>query len=78
MYDSIKHPEDALLNVFGMIFGVAGIAKVSRDGAGLSKVAKARNSIKDDVFAAAGPIVKNQNNKLNTALTRTGKACKWI
>lgn len=55
-----------------MLFGVASIAKVSRDGSGLSQVAKLRQGMKSDEIASLGSIFKNNDDKLQAIM----KVCK--
>lgn len=73
IYDSVKNPASAVVNILGMLLGVGAIAKVSRDGKGLAQVAKVRREMSADTIAGLGSVFAKHNNELNTI----SKFCKW-
>lgn len=72
VYDTVKDPSSAVVNIIGMLFGVGSIAKVARDGKGLSSAAKLRQGMKADEIASFGSIFKGNDDKLQSII----KGCK--
>lgn len=72
IYDTVNNPKSAVVNIFGLLLGVGAIAKVTRDGTGIAKVAKVRNEMKAADIAGLGSIVKSHDDKLQSIL----KFCK--
>jgi chitinase len=72
IYDSVKNPESAFVNVLGMMFGVGSIAKAARTGEGLGAVAKIRQGMSADTVASFGKIFKENDSKLASI----GKFCR--
>ena len=73
IYDSVKNPSSAIINVLGMLIGVGAISKVSRDAPGLSKVARVAKSMSPDMVKNFGAIFKNNVDDLQTTM----KFCKY-
>ena len=71
LYDSVKNPDSAILNVLGMLVGLGSIAKVSRDAPGLVKVAKVAKTVN---FKHFGKVVKTDHDGLLTVLSNACKA----
>ena len=73
IYDTVKNPSSVIVNILGMVLGVGSIAKVSRDGAGMAKVAKLRREMSPDTVAGLGKVFQKNAADLQPAL----KFCKW-
>ena len=56
-----------------MLVGVGAIAKISRDGAGIAKVAKLQREMDPNTVAALGTVFKHNAGELQTSM----KFCKW-
>lgn len=72
IYDTVEDPSSAVVNVLGMLVGVGAIAKVTRDGEGLSSVAKIRKSMTSDDVSSLGTLFKANDDKLQSIL----KVCR--
>ena len=72
LYDTVKNPDSAIINVLGMLIGVGSITKVSRDADGIGSVAAARRGMKADDIAALGKIFSDNDSTLKRVL---GKLC---
>lgn len=72
IYDTVKDPKSAVVNILGMLLGVGAIVKASRDAKGLSDVAKIRRGMSGDAIAGLGKIFKDNDDKLQAI----AKVCK--
>lgn len=73
IYDTVKSPDSAIINILGMLVGVGTIAKVSRDGEGIGKVAKVSRGMDPNTIKSLGTVFKKNTDKLQTTM----KFCKW-
>ncbi|KAG9603067.1 glycoside hydrolase family 6 protein, partial [Aureobasidium melanogenum] len=72
LYDTVKDPKSAIVNILGMLIGVGSIAKVERTGKGIGDVAKLKRGMTADNIAALGSIFKNNDDKLQSII----KVCR--
>jgi hypothetical protein len=72
IYDTVKNPESALMNVIGSVLGVGSIVKAERSGKGLAGVAKTRAGMKASEIASMGDIFKANDDTLQTLM----KVCR--
>lgn len=72
IYDTVKNPESAIMNVVGSVLGVGAIAKAERSGKGLASVAETRAGIKASEIASMGDIFKANDNTLQSLM----KVCR--
>lgn len=68
IYDTVEDPSSAVVNILGMLIGVGSIAKVSRDGEGISSIAKIRKGMKADEISTLGNIFKGNDDKLQSIM----------
>lgn len=68
IYDTVKDPSSAVVNILGMLFGVGSLTKISRDGTGLARIARLRQGMKSDEIASLGSIFKANDDKLQTIM----------
>ena len=73
IYDSVTNPSSAIINILGMLLGVGGIAKVTRDAPGLAKVAKVQKTMEASSAAKFGKVFKSNFDELQPVM----KFCKW-
>ena len=73
IYDTVKNPASAVINIIGMLVGVGAIAKVSRDGTGLAEVAKVQRGMDAATIGKLGGVFKNGVDELKPIM----KVCKW-
>lgn len=73
IYDSVTDPGSAVINILGMLVGVGGITKVSRDAPGLTKVADVQRTMDAAAVGKFGSIFKSNYDKLQPVM----KFCKW-
>ena len=73
IYDTVKNPRSAIINILGMVVGVGAVAKASRDGTGLAKIAKMRRDMDPTVVASMGKVFQSNSDKLSTVM----KFCRW-
>lgn len=67
-YDSVTDPSNAVVNILGMLFGVAGIAKAMRDGQGIAKVATIKRGMSLDKIKQYGVIFQKEDEKLDNMM----------
>lgn len=72
VYNTVEDPSSAVMNVLGMLLGVGSIAKATRDGEGISSVAKIRKEMTADDIASFGKIFSNNDDKLQSIM----KVCR--
>lgn len=71
IYDTVKDPQSAFVNIIGSLIGVGSVAKAVRDGPGLASVAKLRQGMKASEVASLGQIFKSNSDVLDSIM----KAC---
>lgn len=72
IYDSVKDPKSAVVNILGMLLGVGAIARATRDGRGIADIAKIRRGMKEGDISAMGRIFKENDDTLQNI----AKVCK--
>lgn len=69
-YETVKDPSSAAVNIVGMLLGVGPLAKVARDGKGLSRVAAIRRRMTSDEIGSLGQVFKDQDERLQNLLRK--------
>ncbi|KAJ5100662.1 glycoside hydrolase [Penicillium angulare] len=72
IYDTVKNPESAIMNVIGSALGIGAIAKAERSGKGLASVAETRAGMKASEIASIGDIFKANDDTLQSLM----KVCR--
>ena len=73
LFDSVQNPSSALMNVLGMLLGVGGFTKATRDGTGLAPLAALRKGMNPDDAKAFGKIFQDKDGLLQSIMKG---ACK--
>lgn len=68
VYDTVSNPKSAIVNMFGLLFGVGAVAKAARDGRGLAEIAALRRTLSPETISAMGKIFKEKNDILQVVL----------
>lgn len=72
IYDTVKNPESALVNIINSLIGVGSIVKVTRDGPGPDSAAQIRRGMKATEISTLGKIFKSDSDTLDTIM----KVCR--
>ncbi|KAJ5279772.1 hypothetical protein N7478_005144 [Penicillium angulare] len=72
IYDTVKDPKSAIVNVIGAVLGIGSIAKAERSGSGLADVAKTRAAMKASEISSMGDLFKANDDTLQSLM----KVCR--
>jgi chitinase len=64
IYDTVKNPDSAVINILGMLIGVGAIARAERSGKGIGDVAQIRRGMTADNIAKLGSMFKKNDDTL--------------
>jgi hypothetical protein len=68
IYDTVKDPKSAIVNVIGSVLGIGSIAKAARTGKGLEGAAQARMEMKASEISSLGALFKSNDDTLQSLL----------